>query len=799
MRISLRNLNIFTAHICALLCVLLSLRCAPAGAQPVEPVVLLLERAKYAEEVLGDLSHAIELYQKIAGEHPDRPFEAAQALLGIARCYEKLGDPRSPAAYERLLNQYPDQTEWVQMARARYRRLLEVSAAGRTGGLEVSVLLELGPEICNPTLSGDGTTMVYSDAWTGDLVLLDMGTKGLRHLTREAGLLPGGTGAFALASSVSQDGSRIASVWLCPGTPPEVRVCDDTGLLLHRWKTPPGWRYLHPGPWVPGEDRLFGWAVREPNHQTWICQFNLEELEPQMLARIPMGGPIQYMVYQPASGDLYFDAAQAEREYWSNTLRFSPGDTLFSWVSEDPGNDHLLTIDPQERYAMILGGYGPEQPLYATGIGSRTPALGVHRLGELPGTIVPLGTRADGAFLYVDHSGFEELEPDLDWVGIPAAWVVRWARYHHEEDMARGPLDFGSVSDLGLSREGAFHHMAQQTDFELYVSPRDPPDPAEAPTAAIEGPGAMLLSPFHRRRPLAAWAPDSRRIAYLSSRPPVTWFDHTPPLMIRNVETGEIERIPLAVDPAGHLLLWLPDGSGFLLSACADSGEEGIFRIDRASGLGTLVLPGDPGRMVSDHRSADKDGFFLLEGVGNSIQKGPSTRIRYCSWSGRVQETVFQEQGLLCGPPTRSPDGRHLAVIRPLLLTSSEVPVAFQILLISLDTGETAVLGTFPGSEPAGLEWDPTGESVRVHPLPPSSGRKDSPTRRPGSWIVGIDGRLREGAPLPWEGSVRLLPSPDDRWILIARCRSDRWAALYESEGFFHWIDSFLNRAFPEQ
>lgn len=79
-------------------------------------------RAAIQKEVLdGDLAGAIRMYEAIA-EGGD-PAAAAQALIRMGRCYERLGDPEARKAYQRVLTQFAGQKEAAREARDRLAAL----------------------------------------------------------------------------------------------------------------------------------------------------------------------------------------------------------------------------------------------------------------------------------------------------------------------------------------------------------------------------------------------------------------------------------------------------------------------------------------------------------------------------------------------------------------------------------------------------------------------------------------------------------------------------------------------------
>jgi Tol biopolymer transport system component len=78
---------------------------------------LALQAAIKKETVDGDLKGAIEGYKKLA-QDKDRQV-AAKALVRMGECYEKLGDSEARTAYERVVREFGDQKEAVEIARAR--------------------------------------------------------------------------------------------------------------------------------------------------------------------------------------------------------------------------------------------------------------------------------------------------------------------------------------------------------------------------------------------------------------------------------------------------------------------------------------------------------------------------------------------------------------------------------------------------------------------------------------------------------------------------------------------------------
>src|SRR5690348_7195450 len=80
---------------------------------------VLLQAALTRETIQGDLERAIELYKSAVKEAGTNRALAAQALVRMADCYQKLGDSESRKIYEQIVRDYADQKEAVATARVR--------------------------------------------------------------------------------------------------------------------------------------------------------------------------------------------------------------------------------------------------------------------------------------------------------------------------------------------------------------------------------------------------------------------------------------------------------------------------------------------------------------------------------------------------------------------------------------------------------------------------------------------------------------------------------------------------------
>lgn len=111
----------------------------------------LLEKAIYAEETVGNLDQAIELYQQVIAEAEAAETAAAQAQYRLGLVYQKLSRPQdATAAFQTLIERYPKENEWVSKAREHLPHPLKLLPApwGDQGDvLQMTMKLPTGVEI----------------------------------------------------------------------------------------------------------------------------------------------------------------------------------------------------------------------------------------------------------------------------------------------------------------------------------------------------------------------------------------------------------------------------------------------------------------------------------------------------------------------------------------------------------------------------------------------------------------------------------------------------------------------------
>ena len=175
------------------------------------PQAVELQAAIRTETVLRDLKKAIAQYQQIVDKYAksDRAV-AADALVRMADCHQKLGDQQAIRLFERVMREFGDQKTAVEFASARLEK-----SRGRTTAVTAGITNrqvwtgeDVDPE---GTISADGRYLSYTDWSTGDLGLRDMTTGTNRRLTNKGTW--NDSSDFSEESTISRDGEYVAYAW----------------------------------------------------------------------------------------------------------------------------------------------------------------------------------------------------------------------------------------------------------------------------------------------------------------------------------------------------------------------------------------------------------------------------------------------------------------------------------------------------------------------------------------------------------------------------------------------------------
>jgi WD40-like Beta Propeller Repeat len=311
-----------------------------------------LEAAIHREQVLGDVKGAIEEYKKLA--QGSTRTVAAQALIHLGQCYEKLGEAQAKdarTAYERVVRDFGDQSEIVAQARV---RLAVLGGPGGAKGLVTRRVLADASGV-GGTLSPDGKYIRHIDEKTGDVVQFEVASG---QTSRIANRGPWNDGAGSLGGqALSRDGKQIAynaevlsdaKEWVYPL---RIRNLDGSGLhTLYSEKD----SYIWPFDWSPDAGSIL--AERQFIKDSKACELTLVSTADgsvRVLRSIP-SGEFPGARFSPDGRFVAFNSAGEGNPPHSDVFVMTADGRNEAVVAGHPATDHLLGWAPDGKSLVFV-------------------------------------------------------------------------------------------------------------------------------------------------------------------------------------------------------------------------------------------------------------------------------------------------------------------------------------------------------------------------------------------------------------------------------------------------------------
>jgi Tol biopolymer transport system component len=209
------------------------------AAQRAQSAEALLGAALHQEEVEGNYEAAIETYKKLLAEYPDNRPMAARAQLRIGMCYEKLGLKEAPKAFQKVIENYPEQVEAVKMAKEKLSILQKAKVLVEKDEKEFKLSKIYTGEDYIDSISPDGQKLAIirqNEIWVRDIAI-----------GKEVSLTTGQNMNWnTLWSPDSQwiafvDSDKNIKVVFLKGGPPRTLVSADQSLEKPEEMTPMSW------------------------------------------------------------------------------------------------------------------------------------------------------------------------------------------------------------------------------------------------------------------------------------------------------------------------------------------------------------------------------------------------------------------------------------------------------------------------------------------------------------------------------------------------------------------------------
>ena len=707
-----------------ILSVMVGLVVAPmALSQRASRAELRFQEAHRKETIDGDLKSAIDLYRRAIGEAGSNRLVAAQALVRMGECYEKLGDAEARKAYERVVRDFGDQKDLAETART---RLAALGRPAAPAGITVRRVFfeDLPGEIS--AVSPDGRYVIhFEDRTTSNYMVRDLATGQSRRLTsydklsnslswdplfspdsRQVAYGTYGGGFFQTLHVIGVDGAGDRVVWrsddyfdlngwfpdgsrVAVTTYPKeknlvaVALADGAAKVLNRggtygWVSPDGKYYVFDKR-VSGTDPLHEdiWCLSlENGSETPLFEYPADNRNPHWT---PDGKGVIFTSNRLGTWGLWHLPVSAGKP--AGPAELIKGDVGDLWPF---GLTHDGTLY-----------YGSGVPLMNSLITEFDPATG--KIVSGPSEIAPkfsgrtqnAAFSADGqwlAYYRKKQSGpgrytlvlrslatGEEREMATQFKEVHAQ---RWFPdgrsllvYANDSEDNRGyhRFDIATGKSTPLARSRTTFHALSPDGKMLYLVRGEQSDlytaELDPATGKVLAPPARAASRFWGTNMGPSWSPDGQYLAYHSWRGPLKiGVPGALTIVIKSARTGEERDLPVKLQQAGPVR-WFPDGKSFLVFTREDQEGQphGFYRVNAESGEVSLIKTVTTGQLAAELSPDGKAIFYVLR------ETGKSERIMVYQIDTGEEKELFRSvppQSLeLLWLPCPSPDGRQLAFV----------------------------------------------------------------------------------------------------------------------------------------
>jgi len=535
----------------------------------------LYKTGLYEEEVGGDLQKAIETFQDILKRFPDNREVAAKAQLHIGLCYDKLGTSEAEKAFQKVIDNYPEQSDAVREAREKLAVLSKSPGLRKTEDAEFKlrqIWSGAGVDV-DGAVSPDGRYLSFVDWATGDLAIRELASGTNRRLTNKGPWTQ--SREFALYSNWSPDSRRLVYQWYNKDETFELRIYDianSTERTLYQGRKS---EYAQPFDWSPDGKSVLAGLYR-------LRDSSVEEFNQLCLISAEEGSVTALKTFSVSSGQsipLFSRDAP-----WG--FAFSPDGKYIAY-------DILRKDASKSRDIFLLSADG-----------STVTPLIEHPAAD---TVFDWAPDGRGLLFISDRTGALDL------------WYISVAGGKAQGSPQMIKSGVGLAEPLGITLQGQLFYGLQGGATDVYEVGIDPQ------TGKISGPLKKAVLQYEGHNAYPDYSPDGKLLAYISIQSTQTF----PPqvfLRILSLETGQVRELHPDL-PGFGFPRWAPDGRFISVEGTGRDGRQGIFRVDVQTGdVVPIVLP-DKGMPIYSHRWS-KSGKAMFYSIGDRAGKTGSIFIR---------------------------------------------------------------------------------------------------------------------------------------------------------------------------
>lgn len=563
----------------------------------------LYQSGLYQEDVAGDLSKAIAIYQDILKRFPGNREVAAKAQLHLGFCYEKSGLKQAQEAFQKVVENYPEQSEAVKAAQAKLALFLKAQTPAAKDDKEFQLRQVWAGSGVDDTgaVSPDARYLSFVDWETGDLAIRELATGMNRRLTNKGSWTQ--SPEFALFSKWSPDSRRIVYQWYNKDEIYELHVMDIKD------STP---RVLYPNRKKEVYVQAFDWS-HDGKHVLAGFFTGPAPIE---------GKDIHLGLVSAEDGSVkiiktHFETPSVDSEPWG--FVFSPDG---KYIAYDASAAHQRSGG---RDIFLLSADGSlEIPLV------EHPAVD---------TVIDWTPDGKGLLFMSDRTGTQDM------------WFIGMAGGKPQGSPQLIKPSVGPIEPMGITSRGALFYGLGGGATDVYLAGIDPQ------TGKISSPANKTVLPYEGHNAYPAYSPDGKQLAYISSRRSLPVRSEIR-LGILTLKTGQIQEMGPDLGKFGYPR-WAPDGRSVSVWGASKDGRLGIYRVDVQTGDVVPIVQIDKGREIFSHRWS-KDGKVLYYTIGDRAGKTCSVFVHNFE-TGREERLSGSPDNAF--EIDISPDGKRLVLL----------------------------------------------------------------------------------------------------------------------------------------
>jgi Tol biopolymer transport system component len=644
-RFFVNGVRVFLSIVLTMLILLLCLSEQQALSQ--ETAEQLYETAIFKKEAEGDLEGAIKIFRRIVAEFPENRKMAAKAQLQIGNCYEKLGLKEASRAYQKVIDDYPEQREEVREAREKLSLLTKAQIVIEKRDREFKIRQFVGPDVdIHGAPSLDGRYLSYVDWTTGDMAVLEIATGKTRHLTDDATWED--PSEFALYSTISPDSKLVAySWWNLEGTY-DLRLVGIDGSDRRILYSDEDYE-VYPAQWSSDGKKIAirRYSRKDNNYQiVWI---SVDDGSVHVLKTMESSQTAEYACHSPDDRFIAYDRSVEEDSGNYDIYLLSTEGNSETLLVKHPANDKLLGWAPGRKDILFLSDRSGTWDAFLIQVEDGKPLGSPRRIKGEIGQVEPLGFTQDGSYYF----------------GLSTRWYnTHIATLDFSTGKSLAPLKqpiVGSSFNPEWSPDGEYlAYVTEETkpeglgvfDHVLHIRSLKAGKDREVPCEL-------------RRIRNPRWSPDGRSIVVTGTIKGTRPENYQGGLYHIDVQSGEVKTLveydfvpPLGPGGWGTINCeWSPDGSAVFYIT-----RDSILRHEMESGKEKKIYSNPNLLMTRTYYrplSVSPDGERLVFGIRDPKEDTVSLLIMPAS-GGETLELIKFPKSERCKSVAWTPDGEYV-------------------------------------------------------------------------------------------------------------------------------------------